>query len=165
MVRSFMGIFFAGLACSCSGPDRVDINVVLPDTLIASSGKSISRETLNGKFIGVYFSAAWCHPCRAFTPTLIEFRDSCSSSFEVVLVGGDRTPEEQQSYVSKYRMPWPSLVNNGVHASKLRQIFGVRSIPTLIILSPKGVVITMDGRGDVEGKGSSAMDEWRDKAS
>ena len=81
------------------------------------------------------------------------------------MVGGDRTSEEQQSYVNQYGMPWPSLVNNGVHAKKLRQVFGIRSIPALIILSPNGVVITADGRGDVERVGSSAMDRWVDKAS
>ena len=160
MVRSFIGILFVGFACNCSGPKRVDINVMLPDTLLAASGESISRETLKGKFIGVYFSAKWCPPCRAFTPTLIDFRNSCSSRFEVILIGGDGTPEEQQSYVSAYGMPWPSLVNNGIHANKLRDIFGVRSIPTLIILSPTGVVITTDGRDDVEKAGYSAMDKW-----
>ena len=141
------------------------MNVILPDVLLAASGESISRETLKGKFIGIYFSAKWCPPCRAFTPTLIDFRNSCSSKFEVVLVGGDSTPEQQQSYVSAYAMPWLSLVNNGVHANRLRQVFGVRSIPTLIILSPTGVVITTDGRSDVEAAGNSAMDEWMDKAS
>lgn len=165
MVRFFIGILFAGLACGCSGPERVDINTLLPNTLLSASGGSISRDTLDGKFIGIYFSAKWCPPCRAFTPTLIEFRNSCFSRFEVVLVGGDRTSEEQQSYVNQYGMPWPSLVNNGVHAKKLRQVFGIRSIPALIILSPNGVVITADGRGDVERVGSSAMDRWVDKAS
>ena len=165
MVKSFLGVLFTCLACGCSGPGHVDMNVILPDVLLAASGESISRETLKGKFVGIYFSAKWCPPCRAFTPTLIDFRNSCSSKFEVVLVGGDSKPEEQQSYVTTYGMPWPSLVHNGVHANKLRQVFGIRSIPTLIILSPGGVVITTDGRGDVEGVGYSAMDEWIDKAS
>ncbi|MFP6900086.1 MAG: thioredoxin-like domain-containing protein [Opitutales bacterium] len=169
-IRLFIGFLLAGLVCSCSSvkdaaPERVDMNVVLPDTLLAASGESISRENLKGKLVGLYFSASWCPPCRAFTPKLIAFRNSCSSKFEVVLVGGDSTPEEQQSYVTTHGMPWLSLVNNGAHANKLGVDFGVRSIPTLIILSPEGVVITTDGRGDVEKEGSSAIDMWIDKAS
>ena len=43
---------------------------LLPDTFYDVEGKTVSKEKLKGKFVGVYFSASWCPPCRKFTPKL-----------------------------------------------------------------------------------------------
>ena len=51
-------------------------------TDIVSNAKSIlldcelnkvSNDEIEGKFVGIYFSAAWCGPCREFTPLLQKF--------------------------------------------------------------------------------------------
>lgn len=50
-------------------------------------------EALNGKAVGLYFSAHWCPPCRAFTPVLAEVYRTLKhkrDDFEVVFVSGDR---------------------------------------------------------------------------
>ena len=47
--------------------------------LVRSSGKAVkgSKSLSKKKLIGLYFSAHWCPPCRAFTPELVKFRDAC----------------------------------------------------------------------------------------
>ena len=152
--------------CGTSGepsPERVELDAIFPEKLIASSGKLIARETLQDKFVGIYFSASWCPPCRLFTPKLVRFRNEHSSDFEVVLVGWDRSEDKQRAYVVAHEMPWPALPNKSVHGEKIAELFGVQSIPTLIVVSPDGKVVSTQGRIDVAGQGSAAFEGWLDK--
>ena len=61
----------------------------LPSTLLNMAEQKVPSSTLKNKYIGLYFSASWCGPCRSFTPELIKFRNQHAENFEVVLVGGD----------------------------------------------------------------------------
>ena len=38
--------------------------------------------------------------------------------------------------------------------------FEVQGIPTLVVLSADGTVITNDGRGAVQSKGAQALSDW-----
>ena len=61
--------------------------------LINAAGEKVPTSSLAGKVVGLYFSAEWCPPCKAFTPELVKLRDSASDKFEVVFVSSDRSPE------------------------------------------------------------------------
>lgn len=80
--------------------------------------------------------------------------------FEVILVGMDRSREDQRAYVDDYDMPWLGLSHESESLAKLKALFGIKSIPTLIILSPDGVVISTRGREEISTKGSVAFDGW-----
>ena len=51
-----------------------------------SNRQKVSLDALEGKFIGVLFSAHWSPTCRAFIPKLVNFRNMNASLFEVVFV-------------------------------------------------------------------------------
>ncbi len=168
--RSVLGLLISSICGSCtqsssSAPEKVTLDELLPDLLLSPSGDSVARETLQGKFIGLYFSASWCPPCRAFTPVLINFRNECIEKFEVVLVGLDKSAQEQQAYVSKSGMPWLSLPNKMEHKQKLQSLFGIRGIPSLIVVSPDGLVVSTRGRKEITKYGSSIFEDWLAKAS
>ncbi len=81
-------------------------------TLINASGQSIPVSSLQGKKIGIYFSASWCPPCRAFTPTLVRtYEDMIREGklFAIVLVPSDRSEADAMSYMRNYNMPWLAL--------------------------------------------------------
>ena len=42
--------------------------IIIPETLLNMDGESVSSDQLKKKYIGLYFSASWCGPCRKFTP-------------------------------------------------------------------------------------------------
>lgn len=167
--RSILGLLIASICGSCtqpsaSVPEKVVMNELLPDLLLSPSGDSVSRETLQGKFVGLYFSASWCPPCRAFTPVLIKFRNEHTEEFEVVLVGLDKSAQDQQAYVTKSGMPWPSLPNQKDYTQKLQSLFGIRGIPALIVVSPEGLVVSTRGRKEITKYGTSIFEEWLAKA-
>lgn len=125
--------------------------------------KSVSVDEIAGKTIGVYFSADWCPPCRAFTPKLVKFYNLLKKQgkpFEIVFVSSDRDRSAMYQYMKELRMPWLALTYGDKHKKSLSAKYNVRGIPKLVILSCSGELITENGRGDVMGGGVSVFDKW-----
>ena len=135
--------------------------VSLPEELLNAAGKVVSGETLSGKYVGLYFSASWCPPCRTFTPRLVEFHKANKDKFEVLLVSADNSEKAQANYMKKYMMPWLAVKHQSIAANSLVKKMGVSGIPFLVILAPDGSVVTKDGRGDVDIMGSKAFLKWK----
>ena len=134
---------------------------LLPENLLDSNGKEVSRDQLAGKTVGFYFSAHWCPPCRTFTPSLVKFRDTNQKEFEIVFVSSDKNPGAQMNYMKETKMKWPTMKHRSKEASALAKKYGVRGIPALIIVSPDGKTITKNGRGDVSGNPKGALASWQ----
>ena len=134
---------------------------LLPEKLMNASGEEVSRNQLAGKTVGFYFSAHWCPPCRAFTPSLVKFRDTNQEDFEIVFVSSDKSPAAQMAYMKETDMKWLTMEHRSKPANTLSQKFGIRGIPALIIVSPEGEVITKNGRGEVSGNPQGALASWQ----
>jgi thiol-disulfide isomerase/thioredoxin len=74
---------------------------------------SLSALTAAGtRYIGLYFGAAWCGPCRAFKRRLVEayegvLREGGSGGLEVVYVSSDQS--EAEADTQRRTSPWLSL--------------------------------------------------------
>ncbi|MCE5278204.1 MAG: thioredoxin-like domain-containing protein [Planctomycetaceae bacterium] len=134
---------------------------MFPDGLVDAAGKKVSLDQLKGKVVGIYFSAHWCPPCRAFTPKLVEFRDKNDANFEVVFVSADRTADAKTKYMTEAQMKWPSVPFAAKSAKALMSTHQVRGIPMLVILSPGGKVISKNGRGEVMSAAATCLDTWK----
>jgi len=134
---------------------------LIPKELIDASGGKRSHDELAGKYVGIYFSAHWCGPCRSFTPSLVKFRDANTKEFEVVFVSSDRTLNDQKSYMADSGMKWLATAHGSSEASDLKGNFTVRGIPKLVILNPEGKVISENGRGEVSSMGDKALEQWK----
>jgi nucleoredoxin len=103
----------------------------------------------SGKVVGLYFSAHWCPPCRGFTPKLAEFYAKMKDRLEVVFISSDKDEEQWAEYFSE--MPWLALpFNNRDMKNNLSQKYGVRGIPTLILLDSNGATINENARSKVD---------------
>jgi thiol-disulfide isomerase/thioredoxin len=135
-----------------------------PATLLDLNGNKISSDVLEGKYVGLYFSASWCGPCRAFTPSLIKFRNQNKSEFEVVLVGADGSSRAQANYMKKYKMPWLAMQNHSAEVKEVKQVTGVKQIPALVILSPSGNILSKDGKKELVQSAETALESWKSRA-
>ena len=132
----------------------------LPQTLLDPSDSKVSSSILKDKYVGLYFSASWCGPCRSFTPELIKFRNQHQENFEVVLIGGDGSPKAQSKYMKKYAMPWLAMENQSDAAKIASEKLKVQYIPYLVILDPEGNVVSKDGVSEIRAKGNNALKSW-----
>lgn len=137
---------------------------LFPAGLVDRDGNKVTTEVLSGKFVGLYFAAGWCQSCQGFTPALVPFRNQHADEFEIVFVSSDKSKADQFAYMKNYDMRWPTLEYRSKPAQALKERFNVTSIPTLIILSPEGGLISLNGRQDVESNPSAAMTTWKKTA-
>ena len=140
----------------------VNGKIILPSNLLDVHGNVVSSEEIEGKYIGLYFSASWCGPCRSFTPKLIKFKEEHNAKFEVILIGSDGSAKAQANYMKKYKMPWLALKNQSDAARGLSQALDVEYIPYLVVLNPDGEVVTKNGKADIARLGLSAFSAWKE---
>lgn len=131
-----------------------------------------TQDALAGKNVALYFSAHWCGPCRAFTPSLSKLYNNMKQQvkdgkreddFEFVFVSSDKDSSGFDSYYGE--MPWLALpYSNRDGKADLSSIFDVRGIPTLVTLDPKGRVINKAARGAADSDSTGAEFPWYPKA-
>ncbi|EFJ46674.1 hypothetical protein VOLCADRAFT_105423 [Volvox carteri f. nagariensis] len=132
-------------------PTRVEFSNIFGQRLIAKrDGRpaEVPVTELDGKYVGVYFSAHWCPPCRAFTPLLRKtylMLTALGKPFEIVFVSSDQSQQEFDNYYGE--MPWMAIpYTETAYRSGLGRRFSVMGIPTLVILSPEGHVVNTNAR-------------------
>lgn len=93
---------------------------------------------LEGKVIGLYFSANWYPPCRNFTPVLVDMYGQLKtngSNFEIVYVSSDEDLNAFNNYHAL--MPWLAIPFSDLETKKaLNRKFDIEGIPCLVILQP-----------------------------
>lgn len=121
--------------------------------LVILDGRRLKRidgsELESKQYLAVYFSAAWCGPCRNFTPKLVEWynqRQGDRDKFEVILMSRDHGPKEMENYIREDKMPWPAIAYNKRDRSPLAKYAG-RGIPCLVVIDGEGNVLSHSYEG------------------
>ncbi len=141
-----------------------DVTPYLPEEFESSNGKIKKEEVIKNELIGVYFSAHWCGPCRAFTPKLAQFYKNVNSEkkqIEIIFNSLDSDLQKFNEYFST--MPWIATPYESEAREQIEQACGVRGIPCLVIFDNKGNVIDDSGRNTVEYNGDESINIWKNK--
>ena len=121
-------------------------------TLLSSCGLDVETTPL----IALYFSAAWCGPCKGFTPILNQFHATCQAApglanvCRPVFVSLDRTLEQFSAYFQT--MTWEAIKFE-LHEAReeLAEKLKVGGIPCLTILDTRHRrVVSYNARADVQ---------------
>mmetsp|Transcript_818 Transcript_818/g.1970 ORF Transcript_818/g.1970 Transcript_818/m.1970 type:complete len:352 (+) Transcript_818:323-1378(+) len=114
-----------------------NIKQMLGESFLKGDGSSVSLKELDGKYIGVLFSANWHWHCRRFQQLLEYMYEKLKSEgqpFEVVDM--DFSAE----------MRWLAMPESSYELKqKLGEAFRVEQCPMLIIIDPEGNVVTTEG--------------------
>ncbi|XP_009334675.2 probable nucleoredoxin 2 isoform X1 [Pyrus x bretschneideri] len=108
------------------------------DYLLTPTGNQVKVSDLDGKIIGLYFSANWYPPCWNFNKVLVGIYEQLKNSgtnFEIVYVSSDEDSDAFNVYHAC--MPWLAIPFSDLDTKKaLNRKFDVESIPSLVILQP-----------------------------
>ncbi|BFG17584.1 hypothetical protein CerSpe_038580 [Prunus speciosa] len=108
------------------------------DFLLSPTGNQVKVCDLEGKIIGLYFSANWYPPCWNFNQVLVgiyEQLKSSGSNFEIVYISSDEDADAFNIYHAC--MPWLAIPFSDLDTKKaLNRRFDIEGIPSLVILQP-----------------------------
>ena len=116
-------------------PVAVPVEVTLPDL----NGRQVSLSDFKGKVLFVNFWATWCPPCREEMPSMQKLHDKLKEKdFLMVAIDLQEPAEPVKKFLKEYELTFMTLLDS---KGEVGLLFGIRSIPTTLILDKQGMII------------------------
>lgn len=126
----------------------------LGDTFLKGDGSTVGGDAFGGGMFGIYFGASWCSPCRKFAAALKSFCQDYHTyvpDFQVVYVSSDSDERAMMTYFQEMHSAFLALpFSRRKEKVSLTTMLGVQGLPTFVILSAGGHIVSADARGRVE---------------
>ena len=124
-----------------------------PEDLLNKPAPSFTVTDLNGtrivlnewnEVVLIDFWATWCGPCREITPVLISLNKTYSDQgLTVIGIAVNDTKKKVAEYVKSNSIPYHVIATTSKEDTPLTKIiqdYGVRAIPTLVLIDNEGIV-------------------------
>ncbi len=117
-------------------------------TTTATDGSRISLSQYRGKVVLLDFWATWCPPCRVEVPQLVRIYNKYHrQGLEIVGASLDSDADKLESFTKANDMNWRQIFGGKNWDSDLAQLYGIRSIPSNVLIARDGTAVAVDVHG------------------
>jgi len=147
----------------CAGYPWVpkSLGELLSGPFLKKDDTTVGSEAIEGKTLGLYFSAHWCPPCRGFTPQLKTFYEEYKAldpNFEIVFVSSDKDEQSMLDYFKNDHGDYLALpFAKRAEKDEISKMFDVDGIPSFAVIGPDGHILNANARGKISGGAGGVM--------
>ena len=122
----------------------------VPFSMQDSTGINIAVSDLVGRnYLLVDFWASWCSPCREENPNLVALYNKYHErGFDIIGVSFDSKRDRWLGAIQDDSLTWTHVSDLQGWENKAGKLYGVRSIPSNVLLDTTGVIIAKNLRGE-----------------
>ena len=106
-------------------------------------GKTFKLSAMRGRPVVVHYWATWCEPCKQDMKLLNRLAQRYKrAGLTLVGVNVDASRGDAEGFLKTNRLPWIQLFEDGgLESSPLSKAFGVQTLPTMMLIDKKGIVV------------------------
>ncbi len=134
-----------GLSASAEG-------VMCPEfTVSDEEGNPVTMSSLKGDILVLDFWASWCGPCRQEMKSLREqYKEFKDKGVRFVSISLDASSDKWKEACEEENIPWLStLADGGWDDSEVRELFGIQSIPHIVLVGKDGRIVGKNVRRNI----------------
>lgn len=111
-------------------------------------GERLSPAAYRGKVLLIDFWATWCGPCVAEMPNVKDvYAKYHGKGFEIVGISLDQSRDKLDTYIQRTGIEWPQYFDGKWWNNDVAVRYGIKSIPTTILVDKKGKIRYKSLRG------------------
>jgi len=112
------------------------------------TGEQLALNDVLGKVTLIDFWAAWCRPCRAENPNIVNvYKKYHDKGLNVLGVSLDRKPEDWKKAIKDDGLTWNHISHVKYFNDPIAKLYNVEAIPAAFLLDENGVIIAKSLRG------------------
>lgn len=129
---------------------KVAIGSTAPDfTMNDTLGHSQKLSSFYGKVLLVDFWASWCGPCRRENPNIVAaYKQFSQKGFNILGVSLDKNKARWIKAIADDKLSWHQLSDLRGWNNAAAGLYGIRSIPSNLLLDKNGIIIGKNLMGD-----------------
>ena len=130
--------------------EKVAIGKPAPDfTLNTPEGKPLSPSMFKGKMLIIDFWASWCGPCRGENPNVVKMYNKFhKKGLEILSVSLDDNKERWTKAIADDGLIWNHVSDLKGWSSAAAKLYGVNSIPHIVLVDKDGIIVAKNLRGE-----------------